>query len=139
MRWPMFCFEIFKISSQRPLRENTIRCLEREIKLCNIWQSQASRTRRANIFSQETRQSSITFLQHYFEFLQNRKLQVLSEKVTLDQSGIKTSIFSSFHLTIQKLQNENEDLEAFLLLLILGILDGSFIHQSFTRKFCKNE
>ena len=82
------------------------------------------------------KQSSIT-LQKYFEFLQNRKLQVLSEKVTLDQSGIKTSIFSSFHLTIQKLQNE--DLEAFQLLSILGILDGSFIHEPFARKFCKDE
>ena len=80
------------------------------------------------------KQSAIT-LQEYFEFLQDHKLQVLSEKVTLDQSGIKTSIFTSFLLTIQKLQKENP--EAFRLLSILGILDGSFIYEPFIRGFCE--
>ena len=69
-------------------------------------------------------------LQEYFTFLQSDRLRVLSEKVTLIQSGIKTSIFKSFLLTIQKLQTEEP--EAFQLLSILGILDGSFIHQHLT-------
>ena len=56
------------------------------------------------------KQSAIT-LQEYFEFLQSNELQVLSEKITLDQSGIKTSIFTPFLLTIQKLQKE--DISAF--------------------------
>ena len=76
-------------------------------------------------------------LQEYFTFLQSDRLRVLSEKVTLIQSGIKQSIFKSFLLTIQKLQTEEP--EAFQLLSILGILDGSFIHQHLAQRFCKDK
>ena len=81
-------------------------------------------------------QSGIT-LNKYFDFLENQKLQVLSEKVTLIQNGIKTSIFSSFLLTIQNLQNEDPD--AFGILAILGLLDGSFIEESFIQTFCTDD
>ena len=81
-------------------------------------------------------QSPIT-LQEYLAFLQSDRLRVLSEKVTLNQSGIKTSIFKSFLLTIQKLQTEEH--EAFHILSILGILDGSFIHQHLPEELCKDK
>lgn len=61
------------------------------------------------------RQIGVT-LPKYFEFLNNQRLQVHSEKVNLEQAGIKTSIIASFLLTIQKLQTE--DPEAFQLLSI---------------------
>ena len=44
--------------------------------------------------------------------------------------------FTSFLLTIQKLQKE--DLAAFRLVSILGILDGSFIGESLAKEFCKD-
>ena len=76
-------------------------------------------------------------LPKYFELLHSQRLQVLSEKVTLNQSGIKISIFKSFLLTIQKLQTE--DPEAFKLLSVFGILDGSFIHEPFAQNLCQTE
>ena len=81
-------------------------------------------------------QTGIT-LKKYFEFLENQKLRVFSEKVTLNQSGIKTSIFSSSLLTIKNLQNKNPD--AFQLLSILGLMDGSFMEESFIQRFCTDE
>ena len=75
-------------------------------------------------------------MKDYFELLKNQKLQVLSEKVFLEQSGIRTSIFCSFFLAIQKLQLEEP--EAFQLLAIIAILDGSFIHEPFAEQFCKD-
>ena len=81
-------------------------------------------------------QSGIT-LNKYFGLLEAKTLQMLSEKITLSQNEIKTSIFSSFLLTIQNLQNEDPD--AFGLLSIIGLLDGGFIEESFAQTFCTNE
>uniref|UniRef100_A0A7M5V425 DZIP3-like HEPN domain-containing protein n=1 Tax=Clytia hemisphaerica TaxID=252671 RepID=A0A7M5V425_9CNID len=70
-------------------------------------------------------------INEYLDELRKHKVDMLSERVALGY-GIRTSVFVSFFITIERIERESP--EVMKLLSLFGILDGTFMLEEFLKR-----
>eukprot|EP00111_Clytia_hemisphaerica_P004273 TCONS_00012206-protein len=80
---------------------------------------------------------SQTSLKDYLQLLRDYKLDTLSQKA-VTHYGVRSSVFSSFQITIKRIEQSN-DQSMMSFLYLFGILDGSFIDERFLERCFENK